>query len=425
MTENAKKESLGSMMLGIVPFWKAQMSDWKVTVIRTSLERLGYQIIYPYLSLYIVALGATKTQLGTITSLGMLMSGLLGPWVGGFIDRNGAKKVYSLGIILLFASYMLYASAPDWRLCIAAMVIYYLGQGLSGQSCATICGNCLKTCDRARGMLVCESLAAGLLGMAGPMIAAFVLVNVLGVEEGAATAADYRYLFFISASFTMISLIVVLRRLTNQKFAVKTPKGGALANGLEILRTNPNARKWLVISAVANLPNALVLPFVQVYAGEVKMASVTVLATMVTAHAVTSTFLGYPVGVLADRFGRKKVIYATTALFWLSMILLITAPSPAVLILAGVLQGFFYISSPLSGAIQRELVSQDVMGTWIGLTKFSNAIVAALMASVGGLIYDNIGPQYVFLVYIACDALIRMPLLASLPETLHSKREDD
>ena len=417
----AKKEGMLAMMLGIWPFWKAQMSDWKVTVIRTSLERLGYQVILPYLSLYIISLGATKTQLGTVTSMGMLMAGILGPWVGGFIDRNGSRKVYLLGIVILFVAYMMYAAAPSWQFCMVAMVLYYLGYGLSIQSCATICGTCLQTCDRARGMLVCESLAAGLLGMIGPMISAFVLVNILGVEQGSATAAEYRYLFYISAFFTLISFLVVYFKLSNQKFSSRSMGKNALHTSMEILKNNVNARKWIVISAVANLPMALVIPFVQVYAGEVKMATVTVLATMVTAQAVTSTLLGYPLGVLADRFGRKKVLYATTLLFWLSMVLIIVAPSPAVLVIAGMLQGFFYISQPLSGAIQRELVTPDVMGTWIGLTKFTNAIVAAVMASVGGLIYDNIGPMYVFIVFIAVDALVRMPLLISIPETLHAE----
>ncbi|MBQ7087022.1 MAG: hypothetical protein IJM96_06075, partial [Clostridia bacterium] len=87
MTNNVKKESIWEMLIGIPGFWKAQNKDWKITVFRTSIERLGYQIIYPYLSLYIIALGATKSQLGTITSLGMLMSGLLGPYIGKYIDK--------------------------------------------------------------------------------------------------------------------------------------------------------------------------------------------------------------------------------------------------------------------------------------------------------------------------------------------------
>lgn len=410
-----------STLLSIPKFWRAQQKDWKVTVVRTSLERLGYQIIYPYLSLYIVALGAQKTHLGLLTSLGMILSALIGPKIGQFIDHNGAKKVYTTGIVLLLTSYLLYAFAPDWQLCILAMVIYYVGSGTSTQSCGTICGNCLQNCDRAKGMLICESLAAGLLGMIGPMIAAFLLVRVRGVTTTAAGVDDYRILFFAAALFTLISLVVVVTQLSNQKWSVRNKmNASAIREGIQILKTNRNARKWIAISAVSNLPTALVLPYVQVYAGEVKMASVTVLATMVTASALTSVICGYPVGALADRFGRKKVLYVILPLYWLSNLLLIFAPSPAFLVLAGMLQGFYYINQPLSGAVQRELVAQNVMGVWIGFNRLTTNLISAAVAFISGFIYDYVGPQYVFLLFIALDAVIRMPLIASLPETLHT-----
>ncbi len=51
------------------------------------------------------------------------------------------------------------------------------------------------------------------------------------------------------------------------------------------------------------------------------------------------------------------------------------------------------------------------------------AIVSAAMALVSGVIYDKVGPQYVFLGYVVVDILIRMPLLFSIPETLHFKVE--
>lgn len=405
------------MLTGIPAFWKAQQKDWKVTVVRTSLERLGYQIVLPYLSLYIIMLGATKSQLGTITALGMLMSGLLGPYLGRLIDKNGAKTIYIVGIVMLLISYLIYGFAPGWQVCVLAMTIYYFGQGISGQSCATICGNCLRTCDRARGMLVCESLAAGFLGMAGPMIAVFLLTQVIGVEEADASPADLRWLFFVSAGFTLISLFVVVFHLGNQRWAAKN-SGGALRQGMDILKNNVNARKWILIAAVGNLPNAMVIPYFQVYAEEVKGASIAVLGYMVTASALTSTLFGYPVGAMADKYGRKKVLLTTMALFWLSNILLILAPSPVTLVLAGVLQGFFHISSPLAAAIQRELVTQEVMGVWIGVTKLSNAIVSAIMAILAGVLYDHVGPQWCFLIFIAVDVCVRAPLLISLPETL-------
>jgi len=50
-----------------------QQKDWKITVIRTSLDRLAYQTIFPYLSIYIIALGASATQLGLVNSIGMIV----------------------------------------------------------------------------------------------------------------------------------------------------------------------------------------------------------------------------------------------------------------------------------------------------------------------------------------------------------------
>ena len=94
-----------------VDFLRRQQRDWKITVARTSLDRFAYQIIFPYLSLYIVALGATATELGFVNSLGMIAAGVISPFTGWFIDRSGPKKIYLLGIGFLAISYLTYANA--------------------------------------------------------------------------------------------------------------------------------------------------------------------------------------------------------------------------------------------------------------------------------------------------------------------------
>ena len=138
---------------------------------RTSLDKLAYQMVFPYLSIYIVALGATGTQLGIVNSIGMIIAGLFGPFTGWFIDRIGPKKIYLIGIGFMAVSYLTYGLAQSWEITIIAMIAYWLGFSTSTHSCATICGNCLVNRDRATGMLICETVAAGLLGMAGPMLA--------------------------------------------------------------------------------------------------------------------------------------------------------------------------------------------------------------------------------------------------------------
>jgi MFS family permease len=88
---------------GIV-FLQRQQRDWKITVIRISLDKFAYQIVFPYLSIYILALGATVTQLGIVTSIGMIVVGALSPFTGWFIDRTGPKKIYLIGIGFLAIS---------------------------------------------------------------------------------------------------------------------------------------------------------------------------------------------------------------------------------------------------------------------------------------------------------------------------------
>ena len=83
--------------LDVIGFWKAQQPAWKITVYRTSMERLGYKAVLPYLSLYIVLMGATKAQIGYVTSLGMIVSALMAPILGQHIDRHGPKKMYIFG----------------------------------------------------------------------------------------------------------------------------------------------------------------------------------------------------------------------------------------------------------------------------------------------------------------------------------------
>jgi hypothetical protein len=54
-------KSLRSLSSKAVIFLERQGWDWKITVLRTSLDRFAYQTVFPYLSLYIVALGAIAT----------------------------------------------------------------------------------------------------------------------------------------------------------------------------------------------------------------------------------------------------------------------------------------------------------------------------------------------------------------------------
>ena len=407
------KTTFGTISKGY-GFFRRQQRDWKVTVARTSLSMFFYRMVLPYMSVYTMALGATGTQLGIVNSVGMGIAGLVSPFTGWLIDRIGVKRIYLIGIVLLAVSYLIYGVAQNWTIIIIAMVAYWLGTTVSVHGCAVICGNSLASEDRATGMSLCETFAAGVLGIVAPMLGASLVgafggVNVNGI----------RPLFFISLVGITGAFFLVLTQLSNRRWRSPDETKPSFFRDLsEIFKQGHNLKRWLVIASIGSLPMAMVLPFTQPFAHEVKGADQYVLGAMVTGFAVAPLVLGIPIGRLADKIGRKKVLYFTIPLVWASSLMLIWAPNSGFLITAGILQGFIYVSGVIQGAMSFELVPAEQMGKWMGIIRFFRMLLAAGAAYLAGVVWDNIGPQYLFLIVIALDLFIRIPLLIGMPETL-------
>jgi MFS family permease len=396
-----------------IGFLTRQPNAWMITATRTSIYRFFYQMVLPYLSIYTLSLGASGLQLGLVNSIGIGVAGILGPITGCVIDRVGYKVIYLIGISLLAVSWFLYAIAQSWEIIIVGMLAYWVGLGTSMHSCSVICGSSLSNEDRATAMSVCESLAAGLLGMLGPMVGAVLVIRFGGVNvEG------IRPLFYICLVGTIYTFFFVLIKLPNPKRIISEKQSPNLFKGLsELFAYRRSVKRFLAISSIVFLPQGMVIPFAQAFAREVKGADPYTLGAMVTGFALTPFLLGIPIGRFADRFGRKRVLLSIAPFAWASNLILIWAPSSAFLILSGALQGFIYINSIITMVMIFELFPPEYMGRWMGINRFFRMSLAAVSAYAAGFIWDTIGPAYLFIAFIGVDLLIRIPLLISVPET--------
>ena len=139
---------------------------------------------------------------------------------------------------------------------------------------------------------------------------------------------------------------------------------------------------------------------------------------MASATVVAQLVFGIPVGRLADRIGRKRIIYLLTPLWYASNLFLAFAPGPIVMVLSAALLAFYSIASGATSAMTLELVPLEQQGRWGGLLSLFAGLVTIPAPIVGGLIWRELGPMYVFVIPIVFDLLFRVPLLATVPETL-------
>ena len=225
----------------------------------------------------------------------------------------------------------------------------------------------------------CETLAMGFLGMVGPMLGAFVVTSFGGIK-----VSGIRPLFFLAFLGTVGTLVLVTTQLSNRNWSAPRASGANFLNDFsEVFKQGRYLKRWLVVSSVSFLPLGMIIPYVQVFAREVKGADEFVLGAMVTGYALTPFLLGIPLGRLADRIGRKKVLYMAAPLFWASNLILIWAPNTLFLIISGVLCGFLSINLVITGAMTFEMVPADHMGRWLGITRFCRMLLAAARRILG------------------------------------------
>lgn len=364
----------------------------------------GQDLVAPALPGFLLALGATRADIGLVdgllngaTALFRLVSGVLS-------DRfRNRKGLVFLGYALSSVARPMLAFAATFPAVAALRVLDGVGKG---------------TKDAPRDALVADS-SAGIRGKAfgfhrlvdtagsvfGPLAASAILLSF------SPTLQSYRIVFALAAIPGIVALALIL-------FGVREPRRAAPASRA-VVRPFP-AAFWifLVGSSVAMLTranDALVL----VRAAEAGIPQALIPAVF-GGFTLLYALLSYPIGIWSDRVGRLPFIvggWATLAVAEAGFALAGSVPAVLAVFL---LYGLFYALTEGSGrALIADLIPEASRGTAYALF---HAVTGGALIAGGfaiGRIWDAFSLQAAFLVAAlgsSLGALILLPLLR------HTKR---
>ena len=156
---------------------------------------LDFSIGWPLVSTYARELGATEALAGVIVAAYSITNLPGNVAAGYFLDRFGRRIPITTGLVVTALALAAYAFAANWEMLLVARGLHGLGAAVLTPGAFAMLGDASRQNSRVRTMGRGAS-AIAFAAVLGPMLAGILQERF-----------DYEWVFFIAASFTIVSAI--------------------------------------------------------------------------------------------------------------------------------------------------------------------------------------------------------------------------
>lgn len=365
------------------------------------------------------------TTLGIIQGAGVLIAVLVQPIAGSVSDytisRFGRRKPYILVGTLLDLLFLIGIATSNTVLAVGAFVILLQ-----------------LSANFAQGPFqgyIPDLVPASQVGLASGLVGLF---TVLGVVVGSAFASlglaigDFTAPTIALGVIELVTMLSLFFRLDEGR-AAKDRAGRSWASvaveawGRDVLRERSFmflvASRFFVLGGGAFLVGLLV-PYLERAQGITDPDQRALLILVATGIVALCTAIStIPAARLADRYGRKRVIYVACLIAGVGMTTCALAPSIPVFIAGGILMGVGTGSFlAVDWALMTEIIPKASSGRFMGISNVATATNGVIAAFIGGVLVDalvsagspSLGPRLAFLlapVWFTIGALLLRPVV--------------
>jgi MFS family permease len=392
-----------------IGFVKKQQSPFKVNMAKNIVQNFSLGLTQQYQSIYIIALGATALELGYVASIGGIAFALITLPVGILADKYGIRRIMMAALLLMAGGYAIFGGSTTWEMTAAALVLTSISWEMTMNVCPMICGASLESVERVTGMQLCDTVAA-LPRLFAPIVAAFLITQFGGLN-----VQGIRPLYWIEVGGILVAFAIIWKYFTNPP-RIMGSRGITISDGVgRVFKEGVNVKRWLLYCSANMFPTYMAI-YIPLFAKTMRGAQPYSLGLMDAVYWGIVVVLAMPVGLSADRFGRKNLITMMCPLYALGLMVLAYVPGELTLIAVGFLTGFIQLAGVTSGSISVELVPKELLGSWYGIIGMARSLSSVISPLIGGLIWNSLGPVYV-LYFLAATQLLKLVILWTMPKT--------
>ncbi len=350
---------------------------------------LGHEMATAILPLFLISIGAPPAALGAIEGIADALSSFIKLGAGWISDKAGRRKPIAVaGYLLTGLTTGAFALATTWPQVLIARSIGWLGRGIRGPVRDAMLADAVP--PEARGRAFGFHRMGDTLGaVLGPALA-FALLG----------AFNYRILFVLTLIPGVLSALTFAAFVRER---ANTPiKGGnflGMVNGLPtkfklfligvgVFGAGDFAHSLLTLRATQMLTPGLGAA----QAGQIAIG-------LYVFHNILYAGMSYPVGALADRFGKRGLLaigYLIAAIMGLGWIF--AFPQALYLSLLFALGGtFIAVEDALESAVAADLLPVEMRGTGYGVLATVNGLGDFVSSIVVGLLWTAVNPAAGFL----------------------------
>ncbi len=378
---------------------------------------ISSEMIHGLLPVFLVSvLGAGTVMVGLIEGVGEAVAAITKLFSGLISDRMGKRKpLVVAGYSLATFSKPLFAIAPAAGWVLGARIMDRIGKGIRGAPRDALIGDITPPEQRGAAYGLRQSMD-DMGAVLGPLLAMALMW---------ASGDDFRLVFWLALvpGLAAVSLLIFLVKEPAEHRAPEKPRAETEWNRLSEL----GGAFWGIVAAGGILTLARFgLAFLILRAEDLGLVLALVPVVLILVHVVSS-LSAYPMGLLADRLDKRRLLIA-------GFIVLIAADATLALapglwaVLAGIaLWGLHLgLSQGLLAALVAQSAPARLRGTAFGVFNLTSGLTLLLASLLAGIIWQAYGPAAMFWssAAVAALGLTGFMLMAHPPEEEGDGRTD-